>query len=238
MTHGAEPTPDFTVRFVVNKDDLRAAHALFRHRIGPELVEEFTGFRVSATVEAADWLPRLAVAVADGSPLGADAPVAPAGNADGETSSLPSRLIAAQLGGLLPAVAMVSLPYTAVAEGFEGRGVYLTVKRAMLAELRAMAAARGLPPPVANISEEAPGSAQYRRKVEGGIAVALPVAYAQPTALGLPERPLALTYEPLVGPAPAFTAADLRRIVAAVYRGLYRITDPETNPTFVRMFGG
>lgn len=199
------------VRPGASEPDLRAAHALFRRRIGDCLVEDWDSFRLSATEETADWAPLLLLAEVEG------------------------QLAAAQLGGLLPAVRLLSLPYTAVEERFEGQGIYLHLKRAMIERLRAMAAGRGLPAPLGNVAEEAPGSPQYRRKVEGGIAVVLPVAYVQPAAQGLAEAPLALTFEPLVQPSPTFTADDLRRIVVAIYRGLYRIPDPPAHPAFQRM---
>lgn len=199
------------IRFAHAAREARAAHRLFLRRIGACLVEDWPSFRVTALVGSAEWVPRLALAEHDG------------------------HLIGAQLGGLLPAVGLLALPYTAVAEGWEGRGVYRALKTAMLAELRALAAARGLPPPAGNVAEEAPGSAQYRRKVEQGGALAFPYLYLQPAVQGLAETPLALTYEPLVGPPPPCTPEVYLRLVAAVYRALYRIAAPEEHPTFHRI---
>jgi hypothetical protein len=199
------------IRWAGTAADVDAAHQLFRRRIGPLLVEDAASFRISATVETADWVPRLGLAKVDG------------------------ELAGAQLGGLLPAVAMLSLPYTAVAEPFEGQGVYRRLKTAMIERLWLDARERNLPEPAGNVSEEPVGSAQYRRKVEGGIAVVLSVAYASPAAQGLAETPLALTFEPLGDIPPPSSAEVLRRIVAAVYRGLYRIADPERDPTFQRV---
>ena len=199
------------IRWAGTAAEVDAAHDLFLRRIGPRLVEDRASFRVSATHATADWAPRLGLAEVDG------------------------QLAAAQLGGLLPAVGMLSLPYTAVAEPFEGRGVYRRLKAAMLERLRSDARARGLPEPVGNIAEELVGSAQYRRKVERGSAVVLPVAYVSPAAQGLAETPLALTLEPLVDGPPPSSPDALRAIVAAVYRGLYRIAEPEQDPTFRRI---
>ena len=198
------------IRWAATIEDVLAAHALFRARIGADLVEDQASFIVSATAAGAEWVPRLGIAEVDG------------------------RLAAAQLGGLLPAVGMLSLPYTAVAEGFEGLGVYRALKTAMLAALREDARARGLPAPMGNVSEEQPGSAQYRRKVDGGIAVVLPVAYLAPATQGLAETRLALTYEPLTDVPPPRSAEQLRALVTAVYRGLYRIAEPETDAAFRR----
>lgn len=200
-----------TVRAAASARDLAAAHRLFRRRIGRRLVEDAAAFRLSACQETVDWAPLLLLAEVDGVMAGA------------------------QLGGLLPAVQLLSLPYTAVAAAYEGRGVYRRLKQRMLAELAAMAAARGLPPPRGNVSEEAPGSAQYARKVGGGIAVPLPLDYVQPAAQGLVETPLTLTFEPLTSPPPVFDADTLLTIVAAVYRSLYRITEPERHPAFIRV---
>lgn len=193
-----------------SEGDVLAAYTLLRRRIGRDLVEDWESFIVSATVAGADWAPRLGLAEVGG------------------------RLAAAQLGGLLPAVGILSLPYTAVAEAFEGRGVYRTLKAAMLAALQEDARARGLPPPAGNVSEERPGSAQYRRKVEGGIAVVLPLDYIAPAAQGLSETRLALTYEPLTDAPPPSSPEALRAIVGAVYRGLYRIAEPEKDPAYRR----
>jgi hypothetical protein len=190
--------------------DVDAAYRLFVRRIGRRLVEDEASFRLSATLATADWVPRLGLAEVAG------------------------ELAAAQLGGLLPAVGMLSLPYTAVAEPFEGRGVYRRLKAAMIEQLRADARARGLPDPIGNVSEEVVDSAQYRRKVERGIAVVLPVRYLAPATQGLAETPLALTFEPLTDAPPPTSAAALRALVAAVYRGLYRIADPEQDPSFER----
>jgi hypothetical protein len=199
------------VRWARSDADVDAAHALFRRRIGARLVEDRASFQRSATVETADWVPRLGLVEVSG------------------------RLVGAQLGGLLPAAGVLSLPYTAVAEEFEGRGIYRQVKEAMLAQLRRDARERGLPEPSGNVSEEVTGSAQYRRKVERGIAVVLPVAYRSPAAQGLEETPLALTYEPLTDAAPPSSPAALRALVAAVYRGLYGIAEPERDPAFQRI---
>jgi GNAT superfamily N-acetyltransferase len=196
------------VRWARSDADVDAAHTLFLRRIGARLVEDRASFQRSATVETADWVPRLGLVEVEG------------------------RLVGAQLGGLLPAVRVLSLPYTAVAEEFEGRGIYRRLKEAMIAHLRHDARERGLPEPSGNVSEEVMGSAQYRRKVERDIAVVLPVAYRSPAAQGLEETPLALTYEPLTDVAPPSSPETLRALVAAVYRGLYGIAEPEHDPAF------
>lgn len=200
-----------SIRFARTVRDARAAHRLFMRRIGTELVEDWSSFRRSALVSTDVWIPRLALAEHAG------------------------RLVGAQLGGLLVEVGLLSLPYTAVAEDWEGRGVYRALKSAMLAELRALAATHGLPPPAGNVAEEVPGSVQYRRKVEQGPALAFPYLYLQPAVQGLAERPLALTYEPLRGPPPPCTPEVYLRLVAVVYRALYRIAVPEEHPTFRRI---
>lgn len=204
-------TAEPLIRWVQAEEDVTAAHALFVARIGRRLVEDEASFRVSATSESPDWLPRLGLAELDG------------------------QLAGAQLGGLLPTVGLLSLPYTAVAAAFESQGVYRRLKLAMLERLRADARARNLPEPAGNLSEEAAGSAQYQRKVERGSAVVLPVPYASPAAQGLSETPLALTYEPLTAAPPPSSPEQLRAVVAAVYRGLYRIAEPERDPTFRRI---
>lgn len=180
-------------------------------------------------METTDWIPRLALAVA---------PIPPPQTRRHEPQDKSCSVVGAQLGGLLPAVGMLSLPYTAVDERFEGQGVYRRLKQAMLAELRALAAARGLPPPTGNVSEEVPGSAQYERKIGRGIAAVLPIPYLQPAVEGLKETSLALTFEPLVEPAPRFDRDDVLRIIAAVYRGLYRIARPEEHPAFQAIIKG
>jgi hypothetical protein len=202
---------DVEISFTIKAATIEAVHDLFVRRIGPSLVEERESFTVSVRERNDDWMPTLAVATVD------------------------RALAGAQLGGLVPSVGLLSLPYTAVEERYEGRGVYRALKGAMLAELERRAREQGLPPPRGNVSEEAVGSAQYRRKVERGDAIHLPLAYAQPRAQGLEEHPLALTYEPLDSPIPAFDPGELLRIVAALYRGLYRIERPEDDPTFRRI---
>lgn len=198
------------IRWAETDTDLDAAHDLFLSRIGPHLVEDRDSFRISATAETPNWVPRLALAEVDG------------------------QLAGAQLGGLLPTIAMLSLPYTAVAEPFEGQGVYRRLKEAMIHRLRADARDRHLTEPAGNVSEEVAGSAQYRRKVERGIAIVLPVTYRSPPAQGLTETPLALTYEPLTDAPPPSSPESLRAIIAAVYRALYRIADPDHDPAFQR----
>jgi len=200
-----------TIRWAETDADIDAAYALFRRRIGVALVEDEASFRISVSCESADWIPRLGLAEVDGRP------------------------VAAQLGGLLPAVRLLSLPYTAVAEAFEGRGIYRMLKLAMIERLRHDARAHALPEPEGNVAEEPVGSAQYRRKVGGGIAVVLPVAYRSPAAQGLRETPLALTYEPLTAVAAPIDPVAIRGIVAAIYRGIYRIAAPEQDPTFRRV---
>lgn len=199
------------IRWADTAADIDRAHRLFLARIGPRLVEDAASFRLSAGEASPEWRPRLGLVEVDGV------------------------LVAAQLGGLLPAVGLVSLPYTAVAEGWEGRGVYHRLKAAMLAALREDARALGLPEPRGNVSEEVEGSAQYRRKVERGAAVRLPLYYVAPAAQGLRETELALTYEPLDGAAPVLAPDDLLAIVAAVYRGLYRVARPEEDAAFGRV---
>ncbi len=223
------------IRFSRFEEGVRAAHDLFIERIGAHHVEDADGFRQSVCVETADWIPRLGLAFV-ARDTGGDAVRRPAASsAEPELSSGAWTLAAAQLGGLLPPIRMVSLPYTAVAAPFEGQGVYLTLKRAMLAELQSLAGARGLPAPLGNISEEAPGSAQYQRKVGRGIAIPFGFTYYQPAVSGLREISLALTFEALARPAPQFSPDDELQIVAAIYRGLYRIARPESHPTFQRI---
>jgi hypothetical protein len=193
---------------------LTAVHELFARRIGAALVEDAASFVLTATAANRDWIPRLAIATVAGD------------------------LAGAQLGGLLPRVGMLSLPYTAVEPGHEGRGVYRALKQSMLDELARLARSLGLPPPTANVSEEAIGSEQYRRKVLRGTAVHLPFAYAQPAVQGLREYPLALTVEPLVTPAPALGPHEWVRVVEALYRGPYRIDAPWRDPTFRRIIAG
>jgi hypothetical protein len=198
------------IRWARSDADVDAAYALFVRRIGARLVEDRASFQRSSTVETADWVPRLGLVEAGG------------------------QLVGAQLGGLLPAARVLSLPYTAVAEEFEGRGIYRQLKEAMIAQLRHDARGRGLPEPAGNVSEEVTGSAQYRRKVERGIAVVLPVTYRSPAVQGLEETPLALTYESLTDAAPPSSPEALRALVAAVYRGLYGVAEPERDPAFQR----
>lgn len=199
------------IEFTRADKDLHEAHALFTRRIGADMVEDEASFLQSAGADTADWIPALAVARIDG------------------------KMAGALLGGLLPGVSMLSLPYTAVDERFEGRGVYTKMKPALIDELRAMARARGLPPPLANVSEETPDSDHFRHKVVRGNAVVLPMAYAQPAVQGLEECPLALTFEPLTATMPSLTADNCIAIVRAVYRGLYRIDHPDEHPTFRRI---
>jgi GNAT superfamily N-acetyltransferase len=201
---------EIEIRWAAGDAEVRAAYALFVERIGRALVEDEGSFVTSATVAGEDWAPRLGLAMA------------------GEG------LVAAQLGGLLPAVGLLSLPYTAVAASHEGRGIYRRLKEAMLARLRDDARARGLPEPAGNVAEEHPGSGQYRRKIGGGFAIVLPVDYVAPAAQGLAETPLALTYEPLTNAPPPTSPEALRAVIAAVYRGLYRVAEPERDPSFRR----
>jgi hypothetical protein len=199
------------LEFTRSESVLREAHALFVRRIGADMVEDEASFLLSAGVDTPDWIPALSIARIDGEMAGA------------------------LLGGLLPGVSMLSLPYTAVDERFEGRGVYTTMKPALIDELRAMARARGLPVPIANVSEETPDSDHFRHKVVRGNAVVLPLAYAQPAVQGLEECPLALTYEPLTPAMPTLTPDGCKAIVRAVFRGLYRIPNPDDHPTFRRI---
>ena len=204
-------TLDFDLHFWADDDvELRAVHRLFVERIGRDLVEPWESFRVSAALPTSDWQPALVVAVHQ------------------------TELAGALLGGLLPAVGMTNLPYTAIATRFERQGLYPRMKTALLMELRRLAAGRGMAEPWANLGEEAEGSDHYLRKVAGGFARPLPVAYAQPAALGLPERPLALTLEPLTTAQPRLDRQAYAEMVAALYRGVYRIAQPEQHPTYRR----
>lgn len=202
--------PD-TVQWATTAQECDEVHALFLRRIGGSLVEDAASFRLSALASGMEWRPRLGLV------------------RDGE------RLAAAQLGGLLPSVGLLSLPYTAVEDGYEGQGLYHHLKQAMLRRLRADAELLGLPTPTANVSEEVEGSAHYQRKT-AGTAIVLPIAYASPAAQGLRETPLALTWEPLTDAPSPSSLQELRRIVAALYRGLYGVASPETDVTFRRIF--
>ena len=205
-------TAEPVIRPATSATDIAAAHRLLSERIGPCLVEDAASFRQSATLATADWRPRLLIAEAEG------------------------RVVGAQVGGLLPAVGLLSLPYTAVASDYEGRGLYRAIKRRMLADLDRLAAEAGLPLPIANVSEEAAGSVQFRRKTERVGAVALPFPYWQPAAQGLTETPLILTFEPLrPGAQPPATPAEYLSLVTALYRGLYRLAEPASDPTYQRI---
>ncbi len=198
------------VRFSDAPADVRAAHALCLQRMGPALVEDAAGFARSATEATVDWVPVLALAEIDG------------------------ELAGVLLGGLLPAVRLVSLPYTAIDERFERRGLWRALKAATLARLHEMAAERGLPAPFGNVSEEEEGGYHYQQKLKQG-ATLLPVPYRQPAEQGLEETALALTFDPFPGAPAGFTRDELLAIVAALYRALYRIAEPEAHPAYQRI---
>lgn len=198
------------IRFSTAPADVQAAHALLLRRMGPELVEDAASFAHTASEETAGWAPVLALAEIDGD------------------------LAGVLLGGLLPAVRLLSLPYTAIDERFERRGLWRLLKAATIARLQEMAAARGLPPPLGNVSEEEPDGYHYHQKLKQG-AILLPVPYRQPAEQGLAETELALTFDPFPGAPAAFTPPELLAIVAALYRALYRIARPEDHPAYQRI---
>jgi len=85
------------------------------------------------------------------------------------------------------------------------------------------------------IGEVAPENPWLRRLVAQG-AIPLDVPYYQPSVRpGHPAVPLVLYYQPMVAPRSSLPAAEVRRLLYAIWRRAYRVDRPLTQPAFRKM---
>lgn len=117
--------------------------------------------------------------------------------------------------------------YAGVREPFRGRGVYMKMRAALLAELAAQSTI-GLDFLLSEIEE---GDRLLQKYLHKWGAFVAPCDYVQPAVQGLPRRKLDLVVVPVATNRAEITE-NLPSIIHEVFRGVYRIAEPERHPDF------
>ena len=193
------------VRVIDDFDDsAREIHTLFQETLGASNVEDIHSFRetVSPLVDDA-VLPSLVSAYEDGG------------------------LIGAMLGLYLRKLNAGMILYAGVKEPFHGRGEYVRMRNVLLSSLVARSTS-GLDFVLSEIDED---DWLVQKYLIDWAAFTAPCDYVQPAVQGLPRRKLKLLVMP-VAKNRAEIAGNLPTIIREVFRGVYRIAEPDSNPDF------
>ena len=188
-------------------ESLPKVHELFVETIGPDGVEDLDSFRrtVSPLTDTA-LVPKIVEAF------------------DG------SQLIGAMLGVYLRRVNGGMVLYAGVREAYRRRGLYMEMRNSLLREL-AVESPTGLG---FVLSEVEKGSWLHRKYLDDWGGFDAPLDYVQPAAQGLSRRPLSLVVVPQAADRTE-TVECLSTILREVFTSVYRISEPEGNPDFLRI---
>ena len=120
--------------------------------------------------------------------------------------------------------------YAAVAEEWRRRGLYTELRNSLVSLLQTDAVDNRKAETSYVVSEMDRESFLLRRFVDSGGAFAVPCEYEQPAVQGLGSRALELVVQPREP-----DRAEALTIVREIFRGIYRIRHPESDPAFRRI---
>jgi hypothetical protein len=145
------------------------------------------------------------------------------------------RIIGAASGAYLGNVNIGLVGYVAVTEGARTHGIGPRLRLALRLAFQRDALRLAGRPLEAMVGEVHGDNRWLRRLVHHG-AIALDVPYFQPSLRrGGDDVPLVLYYQPLRVPRRSLPAADVRRLLYAIWRRAYRVPKPLGHPAFRRM---
>jgi len=146
------------------------------------------------------------------------------------------RAVGLATGHYLALVNMGFVGYLAVQPSIKGARVGSRLRHRLLKEMRRDARAAGYKDLLAVVGEVEAVNPWLRHLIRNRGAFALDIDYHQP-ALGthLDDVPLVLYVEPIGRPIKRIRAADVQKLLYALYRRIYRIRFPLKNRTLARM---
>ena len=188
-------------------ESLLKVHELFVETIGPDGVEDLDSFRRTVSpLTSLPLVPKIVEAY------------------DG------SQLIGAMLGVYLRRVNGGMVLYAGVREAYRRRGLYTEMRSALLGGLDEQSPT-GLG---FVLSEVEGGSWLHRKYLDDWGGFDAPLDYVQPAAQGLSRRPLSLVAVPQAANR-AEIVECLSTILREVFTSVYRISEPEGDPDFLRI---
>ena len=161
---------------------------------------------------------------------------------DAEPGALPTvaaalhcgKVVGAAVGAYLPRVNVGMVLYSAVERRFRNRGLYGRMRAALAEALRADALDVCRSGVDYIVSEVQQGSALHRLYVSEWRAYTAPCDYWQPETQGLAARPLKLVLQPVIAAGPP-GVREIAALVKEIYRAVYRLGDPEKDPSYRRV---
>ena len=159
-----------------------------------------------------------------------------------ESEALPTVVAALQCGTVIGAVVGAYMPrvnvgmvlYSAVEPRARNRGLYGAMRARILEAIAADARDLGKPGIDRIASEVEDDSPLHRLYVSEWRAFTAPCDYWQPETQGLSARPLKLVLEPVLAEGPP-SNRDIAVLVREIYRAVYRLSDPEEDPSYRRV---
>ena len=188
-------------------ESLLKVHELFVETIGPDGVEDLDSFRRTVSPITSPALVPKIVEAYDG-----------------------SQLIGAMLGVYLRRVNGGMILYAGVREAYRQQGLYTEMRGALLGGLDEQSPT-GLG---FVLSEVEGGSWLHRKYLDDWGGFDAPLDYFQPAAQGLSRRSLSLVVVPQAADRTEIVEC-LPTILREVFTGVYRISEPENHPDFLRI---
>jgi hypothetical protein len=140
----------------------------------------------------------------------------------------------AVVGAYLPRVNAGMVLYSAVERRARNRGLYGAMRARLVEAIAADARDAGKPGVDYIVSEVEEDSPLHRQYVSEWRAYTAPCDYWQPETQGLSARPLKLVLQPILADGPP-TARETAVLVREIYRSVYRLEDPEEEPSYRRV---
>lgn len=195
---------------------LRPAHRLLASRLPPDEVVPISDWRLSLAERSEDlWTDQrwhLLVAVQRG------------------------RVVGMASGSYLGSLNIGMVGYLAIHPSVQGRGVGPRLRSRLRSRFEGDAQTTRGSPLAAILGEVDPANPWLRYLVHRTGAIALDLPYLQPALHGADDpSPLVLYYQSLSGPRSSLPVAEVRRILYAIWRRLYRIARPLQQPEFRAM---
>jgi len=143
-------------------------------------------------------------------------------------------IVGAVVGAYLPRVNVGMVLYSAVEPRARNRGLYGAMRASLLGAIAADARVLGKPGIDRIVSEVEDDSPLHRLYVSEWRAFTAPCDYWQPETQGLSARPLKLVLQPVLAEGPP-SSRDIVVLVREIYRAVYRLSDPEEDPSYRRV---
>lgn len=160
----------------------------------------------------------------------------------GDPGAIPTLVVALQRGAVVGAAVGAYLSrvnvgmvlYSAVEPRARNRGLYGAMRARLLEAIAADAQDLGKPGIDRIASEVEDDSPLHRLYVSEWRAFTAPCDYWQPETQGLSARPLKLVLQPVLAEGPP-SSRDIAVLVKEIYRTVYRLADPEEDPSYRRV---